>query len=95
LVDVELWADIRRMHFVGGVSIKEIARRTGRDRNTIRRALRSSEPPAYRRTPRLSKLEPFKEEIHRPAARGSQVAGPADPGADRAAGLHGRQDDPR
>jgi transposase len=65
LVDVEQWAEIRRMHFVGGVSIKEIARRTGRDRNTIRRALRSSEPPVYRRAPRPSKLEPFREEIHR------------------------------
>ena len=65
MVDVEQWAEIRRMHFVGGVSIKEIARRTGRDRNTVRRALRSSEPPVYRRAPRPSKLEPFKEEIHR------------------------------
>jgi len=65
LVDVEQWAEIRRMHFVAGLSIKEIARRTGRDRNTVRRALRASEPPAYRRVARPSKLEPFKEEIHR------------------------------
>jgi hypothetical protein len=34
-------------------------------RNTVRRALRSDEPPAYRRPVRPSKLEPFKEEIHR------------------------------
>jgi transposase len=65
LVDVEQWAEIRRMQFVGGVSIKEIARRTGRDRNTIRRALRSVRPPRYERRPGLSKLDPFKEEIHR------------------------------
>ena len=65
MVDVEQWAEIRRMHFVAGLSIKEIARRTGRDRNTVRRALRASEPPAYRRVARPSKLEPFKEEIHR------------------------------
>jgi transposase len=65
VVDVEQWAEMRRMHFVGGVSIKEIARRTGRDRNTVRRALRSSDPPVYRRVPRPSKLDPFKEEIHR------------------------------
>jgi transposase len=65
LFDVEQWAEIRRMHFVGGVSIKEIARRLGRDRNTIRRALRSSQPPAYRRAPTPSKLDPVKEEIHR------------------------------
>jgi transposase len=65
VVDVEQWAEIRRMHFVAGLSIKEIARRTGRDRSTVRRALRSSEPPVYRRAPRPSKLGPFKEEIHR------------------------------
>jgi transposase len=53
------------MHFVAGLSIKEIARRTGRDRNTVRRALRSSGPPVYRRAPAPSKLDPFKDEIHR------------------------------
>jgi transposase len=62
---VEQWAEIRRMHFVAGLSIKEIARRMGRDRNTIRRALRSEEPPRYRRAERASKLEPFRAEIHR------------------------------
>jgi transposase len=65
VVDVEQWAEIRRMHFVGGVSIKEIARRTGRDRNTVRRALRAEGPPGYRRAPAESKLDPFREEIHR------------------------------
>ena len=65
MVEVEQWAEIRRMHFVAGVSIKEIARRTGRDRNTIRRALRSDGPPVYRRLERPSKLDPFKTEIQR------------------------------
>jgi transposase len=65
LVDVEQWAEIRRMHFVGGVSIKEIARRTGRDRNTVRRALRSTQAPRYQRRPASSKLDPFGDEIHR------------------------------
>jgi transposase len=65
VVSVEQWAEIRRMHFVAGLSIKEIARRTGRDRNTVRRALRSQEPPRYERRPRPSKLDPFREEIHR------------------------------
>jgi transposase len=65
VVGVEQWAEIRRMHFVAGLSIKEIARRTGRDRNTVRKALRSSEAPRYRRPPRPSKLEPFREEIFR------------------------------
>lgn len=65
MVRVEQWAEIRRMHFVEGLGIKEIARRTGRDRKTIRRALRSDQPPRYRRPPRQSKLDPFRGEIDR------------------------------
>ena len=65
MVGVEQWAEIRRMYFVGRLSIKEIVRRTGHSRNTIRRALRSGEPPRYRRPVRPSKLDPFREEIHR------------------------------
>ena len=65
MLDVERWAELRREHFVRGVAIKELARRYGIDRNTVRRALRSEGPPVYRRLPRASKLEPFKEEIHR------------------------------
>jgi transposase len=62
---VERWAELRREHFVRGVSIKQLARRTGLSRNTIRRALRSDAPPGYRREPRGSRLDPFKDEIHR------------------------------
>jgi transposase len=65
VVEVEQWAEIRRMHFVCGLSIKEIVRRTGRDRNTVRRALRSTAPPKYSRMSAPSKLDPFKDEIHR------------------------------
>jgi transposase len=65
LVDVEQWAELRREHFVRGVSIKELARRTGLARNTVRAALRSAEQPVYRRAASASKLDPFKEEIHR------------------------------
>jgi transposase len=64
LLDVELWAELRREHFVRGVSIKKLARRTGLSRNTIRRALRSDAPPAYRREPAGSMLDPFQDEIH-------------------------------
>lgn len=63
MIGVEEWAETRRMHFVEGVAIKEIARRTGRDRKTIRKALRSDSPPRYCRPPRSSKLDPFKLEI--------------------------------
>ena len=60
---MEQWAEIRRMHFVEGLSIKRIARRTGRDRKTIRRAIRSPEPPGYQRAPVGSKLDPHREQI--------------------------------
>jgi transposase len=53
------------MYFVKRLSIKEIARRTGHGRNTIRRALRSSGVPRYQRPSRPSKLDPFRDEILR------------------------------
>jgi transposase len=65
LLDVEGWAELRREHFVRGVSIKELTRRTGMSRNTIRSALRASTAPKYSRPSPVSKLDPFKDEIHR------------------------------
>lgn len=65
MVDVEQWAELRRAHFVGKKSIKQLARETGLSRNTIRQALRSDQPPKYKRAPTESVLEPFKPEIHR------------------------------
>ena len=64
MLDVERWAELRREHFVRGVSIKELMRRTGLARNTIRAALRSPEPPGFKCPVRPSKLDPFKDEIH-------------------------------
>jgi transposase len=63
LIAVEQWAEIRRMHFVEGVAIKEIARRTGMDRKTIRKAIRGAKPPGYSRPAVASKLDPHREEI--------------------------------
>ena len=48
VVEVEQWAEIRRRHFVRGLSKREISRRTGLARDTVDRAVRSNEPPAYR-----------------------------------------------
>ena len=64
MLDVERWAELRREHFVRGVPIKELVRRMG-SRNTVRAALRSAEPPVFRVPVRPSKLDPFKDEIHR------------------------------
>jgi transposase len=60
VVGVEQWAEIRRMHGVDRLSIREISRRTGLHRRTIRRALASDEPPRYQRPSASSKLDPFK-----------------------------------
>jgi hypothetical protein len=54
------------MHRVERLSIREIHRRTGLHRETIRRALSGDRPPRYRRCKAPpSKLDPFKEEIER------------------------------
>jgi transposase len=75
LVGVEQWAELRREHFVRGVSIKELARRTGLSRNTIRAALRSAAPPRYERASTGSKLDPFKAEIHRLLGEDASLSG--------------------
>ena len=95
MLDVERWAELRREHFVRGVSIKELARRTGLARNTIRAALRSDVPPVFRCPERPSKLDPFKDEIHRllqedPRLPGVRVRELIEP-----LGFDGRQDDHR
>ena len=75
MIDVERWAELRREHFVRRVTIKELARRHGIDRNTVRRALRSDQPPHYERPPSPSKLDPFKDEIHRLLKDDSRLPG--------------------
>jgi transposase len=78
VLGVEGWAELRREHFVRGVSIKELARRTGMSRNMIRAALRSARPPSYERALAGSKLDPLKDEIlrllkHDPRLTGQRI----------------------
>jgi transposase len=63
VVGVEQWAEIRRMHRVERLSIREISKRTGLHRKTIRRALAAETPPAYSRPAGMSKLDPFRDWI--------------------------------
>jgi transposase len=65
VVGVQQWAEVRRLHFVRGLSIREIHRRTGLHRDTIRSVLASDEAPRYSRARSGSKLDPFRDEIHR------------------------------
>lgn len=61
MVGVEQWAEIRRMHRVERLSIREIGRRTGLHRKTVRRALAAETPPRYSRPAAASKLDPFRD----------------------------------
>jgi transposase len=63
LVGVELWAEVRRMKRVDGLSGREISRRTGLHRDTVASLVAAPVPPKYSRKPAGSKLDPFKEWI--------------------------------
>ncbi|MEH6821900.1 MULTISPECIES: IS21 family transposase [unclassified Dietzia] len=65
MIAVEQWAEIRRLHNSEGVPIKEISRRLGIARNTVRSALASSEPPKYKRAPKGSLADAFEPEIRK------------------------------
>ncbi len=61
MIDVALLSVIRRWHFRDGLSQREIARRTGLSRNTIRKYLNSKIiEPAYPKRVSLSKLDVFE-----------------------------------
>ncbi len=51
MLNVEDWAEIRRLHRAERLPIKMIARTLGVSRNTVRAALASDGPPAYARRP--------------------------------------------
>jgi transposase len=51
VLNVEDWAEIRRLHRAERLSISQIARVPGVSRNTVRGALSSDAPPKYERRP--------------------------------------------
>lgn len=63
MLTVEDWAEIRRLHFAEGLGIKTIAKRVGVARNTVRVAVRSGEPPSYRRPRQTSAVDAFEDRI--------------------------------
>ena len=64
------------MKHVERLSQREIRRRTGLHRDTIRRALAAPEPPRYGPRPRRSsKLDPFRDEIERLLADDATLSG--------------------
>jgi transposase len=65
MINVDEWAEIRRLHFAEGMGIKAIARRLGVARNTVRSAVRSSDPPRYERRRRPSAVDAFEPGIRK------------------------------
>jgi transposase len=65
LVNVEEWAEIRRLHLGEGMGVKAIARRVGVARNTVRAALRSVDAPRYERAGPGSAVDGFEPAIRR------------------------------
>ncbi|SBT40359.1 IS21 family transposase [Micromonospora narathiwatensis] len=63
MIALEDWAEIRRLHRAEGVPIKEIARRLGLARNTVRSALRAEAPPSRERGPRGSLVDEVEPQI--------------------------------
>lgn len=65
MLRVDEWIEIRDL-VRKGVSVSEIARRMGRDRKTVRKALAAGKPKRERaRGERTSKLDPYREYLER------------------------------
>jgi transposase len=62
---VEMYLRVRRACFVEGMSAREAARVYGLHRDTVRKMLKYSVPPGYRRDrpPNRPKLDPYKDVI--------------------------------
>jgi transposase len=63
VLNVEDWAEIRRLHRSEGQPIKVIARVMGISKNTVKAALASDLPPAYRRQPAGSIVDAVEPQI--------------------------------
>lgn len=62
---MEDWAEIRRLHRAEGVPIKQIARRLGIARNTVRSALAQDSPPRYRRAGKQPLVDAAEPEVRK------------------------------
>lgn len=64
MLEVEQWAEIRRLSLVEKMSQREIVKEVGLARETVRKAIASAEPPSYGpRAKRASKLDSHLEKI--------------------------------
>jgi len=65
VITVEDWAEIRRLHRAEKLPIKEIVRRLGVARNTVRAALAADRPPSYSRPARGSLVDGVETEVRK------------------------------
>jgi transposase len=63
VLSVQDWAEIRRLHRAEGQPIKVIARVMGISKNTVKAALASDGPPAYRRRAQVSIVDAVEPQI--------------------------------
>ena len=63
MLDVEDWAEIRRLHVGEGMPIKQIAVRLGISKNTVTAKLAADVPPKYRRAAAGSSVDGFEPAI--------------------------------
>ena len=65
MITVSMFAKIRRMHFREGVSIRDISRRTGLSKNTVRHWLREpkEDVPRYPKRVNNSVVDPWSEQL--------------------------------
>jgi transposase len=63
VLDVEDWAEIRRLYRAEGMPIKTIARVMGCSKNTVRAAIRAAGPPSYSRPPAGSLVDAVEPRI--------------------------------
>jgi len=65
VINVEHWAEIRRLHLSEHLGVKAIGRRLGVARNTVRAALASDVPPKYERERAGSRVDEFEPAIRK------------------------------
>src|SRR6476620_8921689 len=63
VINVDDWAEIRRLHRAERMGIKAIARRLGVARNTVRAALRAGGPPRYKRAAKGSIVDAVEPHV--------------------------------
>jgi hypothetical protein len=87
VVGVEQWAEIRRMHRVERLSVREIHLAARACIDTIARALAGDASPKYVRRPGGSKLDPFNEWICEQVRADARIQSRGFAGDGRRAGL--------